>query len=69
MSDEDKIWLEKMLCKGTNISYIETQSIWSSGKQIPFEQTEFEFKCQMLTHADDRVKLYFHFQEIGNDKV
>lgn len=60
MSDEDKAWLGQMLCTGVQVTFVETRSMWINGEQKPFEQNAFPFKCQMLLHADDRVRVYFH---------
>ena len=62
MSDEDKAWLSQMLCTGLRVTFVETRSTWIEGEQKPFEQNAFPFKCQMLQHADDRVRVYFHQQ-------
>ena len=69
MSDDDKSWLGTMLCSGMQVTFMETKSMWIKGKLTPFEQNAFPFKCEMLMHADDRVRLYFHQQAINNEEL
>lgn len=69
MSDDDKSWLSTMLCAGMQVTFMETKSMWIKGKLAPFEQNAFPFKCELLMHADDRVRLYFHQQAINNEEL